>query len=96
MKPEWCAQWAWDAASGALTASGLANDRIGLTAHLARALLDAHQRGRREGMEEAASVARCAFDDRPHRDSMDWHDGFDDGTKAAEYAIRAKAEETAT
>lgn len=57
------------------------------------ALLDAHQRGRREGMEEAASVARCAFDDRPRRDSMDWNDGFDDGTKAAEYAIRAKAQE---
>jgi hypothetical protein len=40
-------------------------------------------------LEEAATYARCAFDDRPRRGSIDWNDGFDDGTKAASASIRA-------
>lgn len=103
MKPEWCPQWAWDKAGALFDDIGFSIGGCGCDECrekwipvCARSLLDAHQRGRREGMEEAASVARCAFDDRPRRDSMDWNDGFDDGTKAAEYAIRAKAQEVKT
>lgn len=71
MKPEWSAQWAWDEAKAA-SHEYLRDARVGMAVkmtaqpyplyeHFARALLDAHQRGRREGMEEAAKVAdsRC-------------------------------------
>lgn len=53
--------------------------------NIARALVEAEARG----IERAATHARCAFDDRPRsRDNIDWTDGFDDGTRAAEAAIR--------
>jgi hypothetical protein len=50
-------------------------------------------RVRAEALEEAKCHARCAFDDRPPRDSMDWNDGYNDGTRASEAAIRALIEE---
>lgn len=44
-------------------------------------------------IERCAGVAKCAFDDRPnsrsgHHSEMDWTDGYRDGTRAAEAAIR--------
>lgn len=59
MKPEWCPQWAWDEA-WEVTSHHWASDtgyRRAMAIYIARALLDSHQRGRREGMEEAAKVA---------------------------------------
>lgn len=45
-------------------------------------------------MEHAAKIAEAAFDDRPRirSESMDWTDGFLDGTRAAAAAIRAAIE----
>lgn len=44
-------------------------------------------------IERCAERAKCAFDDRPnsrsgHHSEMDWTDGYRDGTRAAEAAIR--------
>lgn len=44
-------------------------------------------------IERCVNHAKCAFDDRPnsrsgHHSEMDWTDGYRDGTRAAESAIR--------
>lgn len=44
-------------------------------------------------IERCAERAKCAFDDRPnsrsgHHSEMDWTDGYRDGTRAAEAALR--------
>lgn len=44
-------------------------------------------------IERCANHAKCAFDDRPnsrsgHHSEMDWTDGYRDGTRSAEAAIR--------
>lgn len=46
-----------------------------------------------DGVEDAAKVAECAFDDRGrsragHHSEMDWTDGYRDATRAAAAAIR--------
>jgi hypothetical protein len=58
-------------------------------ADVARALMEAEARGCAAAREQAAKVAKCASDDRPRRDNIDWNDGYQDGCRAAEAAIRA-------
>lgn len=105
MKPEWCPQWAWDEADRLADASSKywhdiywgGQSDITLNEHVARAILEAHQRGRREGMEEAAEVVRQQVPTIPG-------DGPTDPIQEAEYfalghtliAIRAKAQEVAS
>jgi len=56
------------------------------------ALTAARPQIERETREACAKVARAAFDDRPRsRDNYHYQDGYDDGTKAAEAAIRSQS-----
>lgn len=113
MKPEWCPQWAWDEADRLADVSSKCwhdiywNGRsdITLNEHVARALLDAHQRGRLEGMEEAAGMIEEGVD-RPAYEA--WRDDgkpskhdrcphgvvmYEDCEACCAAAIRAKAGE---
>ncbi len=65
MKPEWCSDEVWDAAKNEAAQyvewlepkpEEYAQSEHVLAVSFARALLDAHQRGREEGMEEAAWI----------------------------------------
>lgn len=96
MKPEWCPQKIWTAAvkiAWPIIWLHADAEQAGTEA-IASALLDAHQRGRREGMEEAAEVVRQQVPTIPV-------DGPTDPVQEAEYfalghaltAIRAKAQE---
>lgn len=101
MNPDDIPQWAWDVARNMLAKpiSPWAVNKI------ARALLEAHQRGRREGMEEAAGmieegVDRPAYeawrdDGKPSKHDKCPHDLFmyEDCETCCASAIRAKAEE---
>lgn len=63
MKPEWCPQEVWESAGDTIGGwtidDGTNNQFWACQSSVAKALLEAHQRGRREGMEEVAV----------------WHDG---------------------
>lgn len=88
-KPDWCPQWAWDAANMAVVHAPDYTQR--LHEDVARALLDAHQRGRREGMEEAAPLferLRSWIEDEVGAELP-----FAEAEQAKFDAIRAKMEE---
>ena len=55
----------------------------------ARLEAEAIERGARAMLAAAAIHARCAFDDRPRREGIDYQDGWDDGTKGAANAVLA-------
>lgn len=87
MKPEWCEKLADEAAEAYhkwLHGTRLKHSTPELSRFIARALLDAHQRGRREGMEEAAKVARKM---------LVYADTTSEADVAIPAAIRAKAQE---
>lgn len=58
MKPEWCPQEFWELATNLEMDVAVNHGGEFPAPILAKALLDAHQRGRREGMEEAAALLR--------------------------------------
>ena len=105
MKPEWCPQELWDEACKCMTAWPLSVEG---RSRIARALLDAHQRGRREGMEEAATMidegvekpasSPWRNDGKPSKHDKCPHDLFmyEDCETCCASAIRAKADEVGT
>lgn len=80
-KPDWCAQEA------KRVYHSLENSHVFNEIAIARALMEAHQRGRREGMEEAAKVAEIFHEDDDRMDRKIKSDVAN--------AIRAKAQEAA-
>lgn len=60
-KPEWCPQDVWDNAEIALKFVPAGDDAAQI-ASIARAILEAEQRGRRMGMEESAEIAKARKD----------------------------------
>lgn len=91
MIPEWCPQWAWDGAAKIDLPRLSPLERMYTRKEIARALLDAHQRGRhdgmrtgrKKGMEEAAELAGTNWRGAPL---------YRDGPEIAD-AIHAKAKE---
>ena len=80
LKPIEVDQWAWDEACAVMNKVGWHMTSVRIAC--ATALMAER--------EACALHARAAFDDRPRREGIDWNDGFDDGTKAAEAAIRSR------
>ena len=89
MKPEWCPQWAWDEAEKAIRLPSPTYHDYAVS--VSRALCYAHQRGRREGMEEAAGV--CDAEIEQAREFGPHHIPIISGIRQA---IRAKAQEVKT
>ena len=99
MNPDDIPQWAWD------VSLEISNDRETLATTIALAIFDAHQRGRREGMEEAATMidegvekpasSPWRNDGKPSKHDKCPHDLFmyEDCETCCASAIRAKAEE---
>lgn len=91
MKPEWCPQWAWEK-TAEITGTWTVYDHM--RGNIARALLEAHQRGRREGMEEAAKVAEEWLENEAH-DLSDVRDGYIEARKSGRYEGRKISDDQA-
>lgn len=87
-KPDWCTQEA------KRVYHSLENSHVFNEIAIARALLEAHQRGRREGMEEAAEVADDWLKNEAY-DLSDIRDGYIEARNSGYHAGRKISDEQA-